>query len=230
MRGDTLHNLCFLSMLDLAMMAYSDTPTSNIFTKILSISCDEIGVQYFIGKKGDTLLISFRGTDSLKDWKTDFKFWKKRIPYGNHLSKIRVHSGFMDAYQDKCVRGQIHKVITCDISNIYVTGHSLGAALATLCALDLQYNFPDKFYEVTLFGCPRVGNKAFAKSYNKRLIKTIRIENGNDVVTKIPPPFFGYRHVGIRLHVGRMRSFLFTSSTAHKAADYYGSLWKCRMR
>lgn len=225
-----MHNLSFLSMLDLAMMAYSDTPTSNIFTKVLSINCKEIGVQYFMGKKDNTLLISFRGTDSLKDWKTDFKFWKKRIPYGNSQSKIRVHSGFIDAYQDECVRDQIHKVITDNISSIYVTGHSLGAALATLCALDLQYNFPDKFYEVTLFGCPRVGNKAFSKSYNKRLIKTIRIENGNDIVTKIPPPIFGFRHIGIRLHIGKMRSFLFTSSSAHKVENYYECLWKCRTK
>jgi hypothetical protein len=34
-----------------------------------------------------------------------------------------------------------------------------------------------------------VGNRAFAKSYNRRVFKTLRVENGNDIVTRVPPAF-----------------------------------------
>jgi predicted lipase len=213
-------------MLDFAMMAYSDMPASNIFKKIQTINCRKIGVQYFIGRNDDTLLISFRGSDSPKDWKINARFWRKRSPYGNYLSKIRVHSGFIDAYQDSNVRENIHKAVTDDISKICVTGHSLGAALAALCALDLQYNFSEKLFEVTLFGCPRVGNGAFASSYNKRLAETMRFENGNDIVTKIPPAIFGFRHVGTKLHIGAMRILGVFSVIDHKMSKYYESLCK----
>ncbi|KAJ1475070.1 class 3-domain-containing protein [Baffinella frigidus] len=45
---------------------------------------------------------------------------------------------------------------------ILVTGHSLGAALATLCAVDLAVLMPETKVRMYNFGSPRVGNKAFA--------------------------------------------------------------------
>jgi predicted lipase len=54
---------------------------------------------------------------------------------------------------------------------VYVTGHSLGGALATLCAYELCNRAPSKraHYSVTMYtyGAPRVGNKTFADSFNK---------------------------------------------------------------
>jgi hypothetical protein len=47
-----------------------------------------------------------------------------------------------------------------------------------------------------------VGNRAFAQSYNKRVVKTLRVENGNDIVTKVPFRVMGYCHVGCRYHIG----------------------------
>jgi predicted lipase len=208
------------------MLAYSGTPRSKNFPCISYENCENCGVQYYVGRRDDTLLIAFRGTDSLKDLTVDMRFWKMRPPYGNALSKIRVHSGFITAYTDKCVREKIHRFVTPAIENIYITGHSFGAALGVLCALDLQYNYPERAYEVAVFGCPRVGNRAFVKSYNKRVIKTIRFENGNDAITKLPPAIFGYRHVGFRLHVGSPRLFGVCNLRDHSCGRYYQSIWK----
>lgn len=83
----------------------------------------------------------------------------------------------------------------------------MAPALAVLCAVDLQYNFPSKDCEVILFGCPRVGNRAFQRSYNQRVFKTLRVENGNDIVTKIPLALWGFRHVGIPIRIGTPRCF-----------------------
>ena len=101
----------------------------------------------------------------------------------------------------------------------------LGAALAVLCAVDIQYNFPHKDVEAYVFGCPRVGNKAFAKSYNKRVFKTLRVTNGNDIVAKVPPALLGFRHVGINIHTGVLLLPFAVSFEAHRPQNYYRALW-----
>jgi hypothetical protein len=163
----------------------------------------------------------FSRYDSLKDWLIDFSFMEKE----DSLSELRLQNscarGFIDAYKNESIRGRIHGYLTRDIRRVRLTGHSYGAALAVLCAVDLQYNFPDRDYEVALFGCPRVGNGAFARSYNRRLFKTLRVENGNDIVTRVPPALLGYRHVGIPIRVGPVRLPGAISFLQHRPSDYY---------
>lgn len=154
----------------------------------------------------NSLIISFRGSQQVPDWFNDFDAWHKVIPYGNYNSKIKVHRGFLRCY--KSVRDQILDYVKkheSKIGKIYVTGHSLGGALATLCSVDLHYNFDifkDKIYPY-MSGNPAVGNKAFVKSYNKRLPYTIRTYMLKDIVPKMPPWWFGlFLHGGYR-HVNR---------------------------
>ncbi len=212
--------------LEYSSMAYSDIQASIPGERLITIDNKVSGIQCSLRISGDVLDVAFRGTDSLKDWITDFKFWRKIIPYNNLVSKIRVHSGFLQAYKNDQIRGRILSYVSQNIHYIKVTGHSYGAAVAVLCAVDLQYNFPSKDYEVILFGCPRVGNRAFAKSYDKRLFKTLRIENGNDIVTKVPPAMIGYRHVGIPIHIGGPRLPFVITFMPHKTKYYYEKLWK----
>jgi predicted lipase len=117
-------------------------------------------------------------------------------------------------------------MITKDILELKIFGHSQGAALAVLCAVDLEYHFPDKDYEVILFGSPRIGNHAFRTSYNKRLFKTLRIENGNDIVTKIPFSFMGYRHVGMGIPIGKRKIPCLLSFKDHYPQSYYKNILK----
>lgn len=214
-----------LSMLEDSAAAYRDIQPALPQQRLIAIDNKRTGVQCFIRLEGDTMRVAFRGTDSRKDWATDFRFWKKTIPYGNYSSKIRVHTGFISAYKCPEIRGRIQSYVTGGVHRIQVMGHSYGAALAVLCAVDLQYNFPDRDIEVALFGCPRVGNTAFQRSYNNRVFKTLRVENGNDIVTKIPFCFMGYRHVGIRLHVGTARLPGLVSFEQHRPQRYYQALW-----
>jgi len=215
-----------IKLLECAALSYFDKQPILPGEKLYTIDSEKTGIQCYIRKKNDMLIISFRGTDSCKDWLTDLKFWKKVIPYNNTSSRIRVHAGFINAYKSEEVRGRIMEFVTPDIYFIRITGHSLGAALSVLCAVDLQYNFPKKDIEVALFGCPRVGNKAFAESYNKRIFKTLRVENGNDIVTKIPPCILGYYHVGIRIHIGMPRIIGVFSTLDHYTQKYYENLWR----
>lgn len=219
-------NYHFLKMIEYCALSYQDEQPDIPNTTLTIIDDPVTDIQCYLRKHENQLVITFRGTNSNKDRITDLKFWKKVIPYDNMSSKIRVHSGFIDTYKCEQIRDKIHSLITDDIKFIKVTGHSYGAALAVLCGLDLQYNFQNKDYEVYLYGCPRVGNRAFMDSYNKRVFKTLRIENSNDLVTKIPFIFMGYRHVGIRLHIGFLRIIGVMSSKNHATRSYYKNLLK----
>ena len=212
--------------MDYAAAAYRKIQpySENKFTvAIEALDCD---IEYYLRREGDTLTITFRGTDSIRNWITDFDFWKRSIPYDNVSSKIRVHKGFLDAYKSFGVRDQILRSVTDRVRHVKISGHSLGAALSVLCAVDIEYNFPDKDIEVVLFGCPRVGNRAFMKSYNKRVYKTVRVENGNDIVTKVPFAFMGFRHVGARLNIGCPSIPGYFSAYDHYPHRYYSSLYK----
>lgn len=151
----------------------------------------------------DALVIGFRGSEEtgLWDWITDLKFIQQVYPYGEKKdSQIRVHNGFISAY--KSVREAIHtQVKQTKHPRVICTGHSLGGALATLCALDVQYNFPDKQVSCYSYGSPKVGNDYFAKSYNERVPHTYRFVNSADTVPELPPG--RYEHVGVLHHVGQ---------------------------
>lgn len=155
--------------------------------------------------KNKTLIISFRGSQQPKDWINDFNAWHAIVPYGNYNSKIRVHQGFLTCY--KSIRTQILGYVLenkKEVSTIFVTGHSLGGALALLCAVDIQYNFSNKF-EIICYtsGAPAVGNRAFARSYNKRVPDTTRTYMKKDIVPKLPPWWFGLRKYGGYTHVDK---------------------------
>lgn len=78
-------------------------------------------------------------------------------------------------------------------ANVYITGHSLGGALATIAALDItrknKLNNPINLYT---FASPRVGDNIFADKFNefisKDKIKAFRFANSEDLVPKIPLP------------------------------------------
>ncbi|XP_034914683.1 uncharacterized protein [Populus alba] len=133
------------------------------------------------------LIVAFRGTEQVrwKDLRTDLMVVPtglnpERIG-GDFKQEVQVHSGFLSAYDS--VRIRIISIIKLLISyvdngaeppfkwHVYVTGHSLGGALATLLALELSSSQLVKRGAISVtmynFGSPRVGNKKFAEVYNQ---------------------------------------------------------------
>jgi len=145
----------------------------------------------------------------LSDVLTDLDFRKRPGPLAG-----KVHKGFLDAFNlvwDSDLLPYIESVRKRrgDIP-IFFTGHSLGAALATLMAAASLENgiTPAGVY---LFGSPRVGDWRFCKALDQLLRDRIwRIVNNNDFVTRIPPSIlFLYLHVGHLVYLATNGQVLF---------------------
>jgi triacylglycerol lipase len=77
---------------------------------------------------------------------------------------------------------------------LYITGHSLGAALATLAAVDIAAHYRPRTMEVYTFGGPRVGDPYFAFAHNGLVPVHQRIFNDNDLVVHLPPILYAHKH------------------------------------
>lgn len=145
---------------------------------------------------GENIIVfSFRGAtpSAGRNWITDLN--SQRVPYPG-LRGAAVHKGFYNAYLS--IARQINLaakslLANCQHCHIYVTGHSLGGAIATLAAADLYSLTPD--LTLYTFGSPRVGDLTFATYFDKIVPDTWRIVHKNDLVPHIPQRFLGFRHV-----------------------------------
>jgi len=128
-------------------------------------------------------VLAFRGTEqNLKDFIVDLEIG---IPPLLH-DCARMHEGFQTALESVWID------IQAELSNLecplFYTGHSLGAALATIAA---SRRPPDAVYT---FGSPRVGNDIFIDALSD--IPIYRVVDCDDVVSFLPPELLGFRHVG----------------------------------
>lgn len=210
--------------INLAYEAYQSFPDLDNLEIVTSVSTNT-GVDYFIAKKNDTYFLSFAGTNDWKNLVSDMRFWQKSIPYNNKQTTIRLHRGFYEAYLT--VRKDILDFVEKNnVKKIILTGHSFGAAMATLCAVDIQYNIFGVKIEVFTYGSPRIGNKAFAKSFNRRIPKAFKIKNGNDFISNLPFKFLNYSHIGKEIHIGDKKKIWKISFKDHKCKNYLISVIK----
>ncbi len=155
--------------------------------------------QCFIAGNDDLLLIAFRGTqpDDLRDWMTDVDLKPTDFPAGG-----QVHEGFFQALN--FVWRDVLAVIRAEQTNaqsLWITGHSLGAALATLAAARFRLEQDKPVNGLYTFGSPRVGDRDFAIRFNLDFkSRAFRYVNNNDVVTRVPLREMEYSHVGTFLY------------------------------
>lgn len=153
------------------------------------------GTQCFLIRRGNDVVIAFRGTSDLQDWRTDIKVRR------NDWDGRKVHRGFATAFE--AVRKTILEEVLpgYDRYRIWITGHSLGGALAILCASNLERH-GCAVRGVYTFGQPRVGDGKFARDYDDRLKRvTFRLVNENDFIPRSPFWLMGYRHCGQEIFV-----------------------------
>ncbi|XVF62650.1 hypothetical protein PTKIN_Ptkin09bG0025400 [Pterospermum kingtungense] len=159
-------------------------------------------LQAYVGvaKNLNAIVIAFRGTQehSIQNWVEDL-FWKQLDLNYPDLPDAMVHHGFYTAYHNTTIRPGILNAVKeakefyGDL-DIMVTGHSMGGAMASFCALDLTVNHEAKNVQVMTFGQPRVGNAVFASYYSELVPNTIRVTNDHDIVPHLPPYFSYFPH------------------------------------
>ena len=111
------------------------------------------------------LWVGFRGTQTAPEWQEDMEVQQVLLMSNNGVP-VLVHSGFYNAYNEvrDTVRQLVSSAVAADPSTtVYVSGHSLGAALSTLCIADFASNPIPGLQDVRgyVFAPPRVGNRAF---------------------------------------------------------------------
>jgi len=163
------------------------------------------GAQAYVLWNTTEMVIAFRGTEANKwnDIKADLRAWL--IPNKNG----KIHKGFNNELE-KLWFHLDHKIESLGINKkLYITGHSLGGAMATLCAYRLS-DHPEATVDfLCTFGSPRVGNRDCVKSIS---VLHHRYVNNNDVVTTVPPALLTYKHHGEMKyinHYGEIRNMTF---------------------
>lgn len=200
--GDTALNLQNAWwLMDAAFLAYSDenkirTEFQKISGATLKTFFTNRSTQCFVASTSDWIVLVFRGTQvddfwqSVLDWAIDVRFLPVRDDHGD-----RVHEGFRSAVKDVWpdVSAYILSLQRTRNRPLWITGHSLGAALATvaanLCADDADLGFTGLY----TYGSPRVGDRGFGRHISPSFV--YRFKNDSDVVTQVPlGPIF--RHAG----------------------------------
>jgi triacylglycerol lipase len=153
-------------------------------------------------------VLVFRGTEQeIQDFLCDAQTW----PVPAFGATTRVHGGFKRALNS--IWTPLARVLDSLDCPVFYTGHSLGAALATLAAVRRA---PHAVYA---YGSPRVGNAQFVEKLQH--LPVFRIVHGNDVVTTVPPEALGFRHAGEERRLGERAS---TSLPAFDAKKMWSQL------
>lgn len=190
-----------------AGLAYSDEP-AEAARELLGLEAETFrhpgsDTQGFAGRCAEFAVLAFRGSERIdqhpKDWLTNFQFAQAQ----RESIVGRVHSGFSGTLAaawdevEAVLRRALAAMAAVDADEpglpLYIAGHSLGGALATLAACRLgpgglpargdqaaaRLNLRDTY----TFGAPRVGDPEFCREYRPR---TFRVVNNLDLVPLVP--------------------------------------------
>jgi triacylglycerol lipase len=142
------------------------------------------------------LVVAFRGTEFFHDWLDDFDFIA--APYAPIPGCGTVHQGFQLVYSS--VRDNVRQLVQTHGTNcteILITGHSLGGALAGISAPDLLNDVAANLSPIVYtFAEPRVGHSDFVHYFDTHVNVCYHIANVWDVVPHLPPVLALYEHEG----------------------------------
>lgn len=240
-KGYSAANMAYMAYC--AEAAYGSPEVSKAKLEQLGFTIN--GTEHFIDLPGsdtqclvvgdaEKIIIAFRGTENLKDWRTDLELLKSVWKIGVGA----VHKGFYEALES--VLSQVIdriKQLRTNNQPLWFTGHSLGGALAALaCATFCQ----DKDRELTTyetagiytFGQPRIGDRIFTKAFDAEArARYFRVVNNNDIVPRIPN--LGYQHGGNLVYFDAFGNFYNNAIVAlwnplswwRRLQGYYASLF-----
>jgi triacylglycerol lipase len=187
---------------DLAYYAEPEGPTR--FRSELGLEAKLISVdntQVYVAENDQAVVVAFRGSeapttlDGLKDWLLTNANNYLILPEGQSGTEFvaagvgaRFHRGFLDALAMiwNPLFAAVDQALKTKERPLWITGHSLGGALALLAAWRFQRNFLS-VHEIITFGAPMIGNDAAAKAFEQAFSgKIFRYVDLEDVVPHLP--------------------------------------------
>lgn len=185
---------------ELSMIAYNDEDETRRACKIIGFDdvCfyDHDGSQAYRFRSDHDCVIACRGTEPNE--------WNDIRADANAASVLaettgKVHRGFKQEVDD--LWPMLETALVHNQQPLWFCGHSLGGAMATICAgrcfLSHIPSVPEQLFS---YGSPRVGNNRYV-NYVK--LEHYRFVNNNDIVTRVPPILLGYRHCGKEVYLNR---------------------------
>jgi triacylglycerol lipase len=185
--------------------AYLDEPAGaakfrdelGLDAKLISVS----NTQVYVASNDRAVVVAFRGSqapntlDGLKDWLLTNANDLLILPEGRIGTDFaaagvgaRFHRGFLEALAEiwDPLFALVDAALKAQERPLWVTGHSLGGALALLAAWRLQQNFIP-VHQVYTFGAPMIGNTTAAKAFEKEFAnKIFRFVDELDLVPCLP--------------------------------------------
>ena len=164
------------------------------------------------------LILCFRGTeaDKIRDIASDAEALQTEGPWG------KAHRGFsraLDQVWDEIVPAI--QEMRQNGQSLWICGHSLGAALATMCAARLAKSGTE-INGIYTYGQPRVGDPVFSDEYDKALRpRHYRFVNNNDIVTRVPLPKVEVR--SIKIEYGHVGTLIYITSSGSLSTSH--SMW-----
>ncbi|CAD5221271.1 unnamed protein product [Bursaphelenchus okinawaensis] len=201
-------------MFPLAAAAYSDDPNeclNNNFedAKTIGVVLAKCQNEFYttlcvgfvaVSHTDKAIILSFRGTNNFLQLVTEVSniafFNRRPSPF-----KGQVAQYFFDVHEQLWEAG-IHRLFEKAIKSnpdyeIWVTGHSLGGAVAAITATKIYKDYEESASKMKLvtFGQPRTGDNVFADTYPNAIKTAFRVTHKRDVVPHVPPKgYVGYNH------------------------------------
>jgi triacylglycerol lipase len=209
-------------LMDAAFLSYSnETVITREYQKIEGATVRSFSgkhtTQCYVASSPAWIVLAFRGTQvddfwqSVLDWTTDARFVPVLDAHGHW-----VHAGFKSAVEEvwRDVTDHIRNLQASQRRPLWICGHSLGAALATiaanLCSDDAALGFAGLY----TFGSPRIGDRRFGTRITPPVV--FRFQNDSDLVTHVP--------LGLVFHHVGALQFVDGSGRLHRHVDRRGQL------
>lgn len=230
--GGPVASLSFLArsllFAELAMVSYLDESPAREVAAVIGLGhgayLDRQGPQAFVFANEHDVVVVVRGTEPQE--------WSDIRDDANAIADLaettgRVHRGFRREADELWpqIRAELARVNHDDSRDLWFCGHSLGGAVAMICALRCavarDIRGPAELYT---YGSPRIGNKDYVRHAH---VTHRRWVHNNDIVTRVPPRSLGYSHADPFLYIdgrGRWNPALTAAGIARdrRAAFWHG--------
>jgi triacylglycerol lipase len=187
----------------------------NGFISVFAV--DKNSAQGALIEHQDYLCLTFRGTNEVADWLDNINAFCTRQLFGE------FHRGFWQSTEDVWPL-LIEQYQLCQAQKkrpVFITGHSLGGAMATIAAAKF-IQLDQAFTSVYTFGQPRVLSRDTARIYNIECkSRSFRFHNNNDIVTRVPARFMGYSHGGSYLYITQEQTIKSEAGFWFKFIDHF---------